>query len=227
MASTASAMSLSNFQVITSSSVPFACILAYNQPISGCTSGDFIQGRSCSALCVRDIQRAQSTLASACAGVNAPDTVLGQAILGNLVNLLCPSVNQAAATEPELTAPTPQQFVTLTALSSPPSATPLIPTPVVTDGVPSASPPPPPPPPPQEATQIAGPPEQSGITGINPTQATGAQETDTPPLANFDTGPGGGSPFDVSAAVTSTSWQLIAPQIGPLLAASVLAYLLG
>ncbi|KAG7290722.1 hypothetical protein NEMBOFW57_000725 [Staphylotrichum longicolle] len=91
LASTASAFSLSNFQVISSTSVPLGCILAYNSPIPGCSMNDFVKGRVCSAACVRGLTRVQLTLQSACYDVNADAaTVLGQVLLGNLVALVCP-----------------------------------------------------------------------------------------------------------------------------------------
>lgn len=227
MASTASAMSLSNFQVITSSSVPLACILAYNNPITGCTANDFTQGQTCSDVCVRNIQRAESTLAAACDGVSAPDTVLGQAILGNLVNILCPKGNPPASTGAVAT--TTRKILTLTALQ--PTAIPTTDTSVTTierveTESPSASQSSPSPPA-QEATQIAPPPAESVPLAIDPTQATGAQETSTPSQSTSDGAPGGGSPFDVSAAVSSTSWRLGTPRMGTFLAASALVYLLG
>ncbi|KAK3997705.1 hypothetical protein QBC44DRAFT_71356 [Cladorrhinum sp. PSN332] len=89
---TASALSLSNFQLITSSAVPISCILAYNSQISGCVTNDFIKGNVCSSECVRGLQRVQSTLQSVCTDASVSGTsVLGQVLLGNLVGLLCPS----------------------------------------------------------------------------------------------------------------------------------------
>ncbi|KAK4115266.1 hypothetical protein N656DRAFT_490669 [Canariomyces notabilis] len=94
MASTASALSLSNFQVIGSSAVPISCILAYNNEIPGCTVNDFVRGRTCSAECVRGLEEVQETIESVCSNVNAPATsVLGQVLAGNLVNLLCPGAS--------------------------------------------------------------------------------------------------------------------------------------
>ena len=91
MASTASAFSLSNFQIISSASVPLGCILAYNSPIPGCTMNDFVRGKGCSAACVNGLTKVQNTLESACYDVNADSgTVLGQVLLGNLVALVCP-----------------------------------------------------------------------------------------------------------------------------------------
>lgn len=86
-----SALSLSDFQLITSSAVPISCILAYNSQISGCVTSDFIRGKTCSSECVRGLQKIQSTLQAACGDASVPGTsVLGQVLLGNLVDLLCP-----------------------------------------------------------------------------------------------------------------------------------------
>ncbi|KAK1989167.1 hypothetical protein LZ30DRAFT_776332 [Colletotrichum cereale] len=43
-----SALSLSNFQLITELSVPLGCLLSYNNPISGCQASDFDSRRTCS-----------------------------------------------------------------------------------------------------------------------------------------------------------------------------------
>ncbi|KAK4456342.1 hypothetical protein QBC42DRAFT_69016 [Cladorrhinum samala] len=85
------ALSLSDFQLITSSAVPISCILAYNSQISGCVTRDFIRGNTCSSECVRGLQKIQSTLQAACGDASIQSTsVLGQVLLGNLVNVLCP-----------------------------------------------------------------------------------------------------------------------------------------
>ncbi|KAK3934933.1 hypothetical protein QBC46DRAFT_398670 [Diplogelasinospora grovesii] len=91
-ATTASALSLSNFQLITSSSVSISCILAYNTPIPGCSTTDFTQGNTCSSSCLSGLDKIQATLEAVCGSADvSPTSVLGQAISGNLVNLLCPS----------------------------------------------------------------------------------------------------------------------------------------
>jgi len=96
MASTASALSLSNFQLITSSQVSLGCILAYNAPILGCSSAsDFTQGAQgnvCSAGCKRALQSVEDALTTVCGNANVPSTsVLGRALSHGLVELLCPS----------------------------------------------------------------------------------------------------------------------------------------
>ncbi|GKT95923.1 heterokaryon incompatibility protein [Colletotrichum tofieldiae] len=88
-------LSLSNFQLITELSVPLGCLLAYNNPIQGCEATDFDSTRTCSAKCTRGLTRMQSTLQDACQAVQVQvNTLLGQALAGNLVNLLCGATNQ-------------------------------------------------------------------------------------------------------------------------------------
>ncbi|KAK1951911.1 hypothetical protein LY78DRAFT_542912, partial [Colletotrichum sublineola] len=83
-------LSLSNFQLITELSVPLGCLLAYNTPISGCQVIDFDSRRTCSAQCTRGLARKQSIIQQACEAVQVqPNTILGQALAGNLVNVLC------------------------------------------------------------------------------------------------------------------------------------------
>ena len=108
MASTASTLSLSNFQIITSASVPLGCILAYNSPIPGCTMNDFVKNKGCSAVCVSGLTKVQNTVESACYGVNADsESVLGQVLLGNLVALVCSS-----GSSPETPVSTPSKSST-------------------------------------------------------------------------------------------------------------------
>ncbi|KAH6849881.1 hypothetical protein B0I37DRAFT_352426 [Chaetomium sp. MPI-CAGE-AT-0009] len=106
MASMASAIPLSKFQPITATTISLGCILAYNAEIPGCSINDFVAGNTCSASCVRGLKRVESTLESACDRAEVSDlSVLGQALLGNLVELLCPvrpsSTTTAAVTETE------------------------------------------------------------------------------------------------------------------------------
>ncbi|KIH92678.1 hypothetical protein SPBR_03043 [Sporothrix brasiliensis 5110] len=94
-----SALSLSNFQLITSTAVPINCILAYNQQLTGCTLSDFTVSNSrrrdrntCSVTCQAGIARAQETIQNVCGGIQSSGsvtTVLGVALSGDLVGLLC------------------------------------------------------------------------------------------------------------------------------------------
>ncbi|CRK12946.1 hypothetical protein BN1723_009856 [Verticillium longisporum] len=94
MASMASAqMSLTSFDPLsTTQNIPIACRLAYTAPIGGCRRSDFFQGALCSAECKAGIEAMQADIQSECGGVFAPiDTLLAQALLGNLPALLCPN----------------------------------------------------------------------------------------------------------------------------------------
>ena len=77
---------LSNFQMISSLSVPLSCILAYNTPIRGCSLRDFTN-KSCSPDCQRSLAGAQSNIQGSCNLVDVgPDTLLHQAQKGRLVD---------------------------------------------------------------------------------------------------------------------------------------------
>ncbi|GAB1320362.1 hypothetical protein MFIFM68171_10572 [Madurella fahalii] len=94
MASTASAISLSNFETIVPNTVPISCILVYNNDIPGCTINDFVQGSTCSAACIRGLADVQRNVRAVCNDVDAPlTTVLGQVLAGNLRELLCPGAS--------------------------------------------------------------------------------------------------------------------------------------
>ncbi|SPQ22605.1 32186d07-b847-4645-a01a-09db6c925614 [Thermothielavioides terrestris] len=127
MASTASALTLYNFQPITSAAVPLSCILAYNSRIPGCKMDDFVKGNTCSAACVGGLTRVQSTLQAVCSDADVPPTsVLGQALLGNLVQLLCPgtgtspddSTSSSASVTVTITRTSSRSALILTTVSS-------------------------------------------------------------------------------------------------------------
>ncbi|KAL2201130.1 hypothetical protein P885DRAFT_65419 [Corynascus similis CBS 632.67] len=94
MASTVSALSLSQFQPITTATIPLGCILAYNTDIPGCAINDFVEGSTCSESCLRGIRRVEYALRIVCESANAPRiSLLGQALEGNLAEVLCPSTS--------------------------------------------------------------------------------------------------------------------------------------
>lgn len=98
LASQASALSLANFQIITSSSTPLSCLLAYNAQIPACTATDFSAAARgiCSAACVRGLLQTSGNVGQACAGVRAaPNSVLFQAARGGLIDTLCPNFARA------------------------------------------------------------------------------------------------------------------------------------
>ncbi|KAH8653597.1 hypothetical protein BX600DRAFT_515860 [Xylariales sp. PMI_506] len=90
-ATTASALSLANFQVITSNTIPTVCILAYDSQISGCTTDDFTNGNQCSASCVAGLENEADLIMDNCRNVNVnSQSLLGLTINGLLLDALCP-----------------------------------------------------------------------------------------------------------------------------------------
>lgn len=115
MVSAASALSLSNFQLITSAEVPLRCIIAYDSPISGCSTSDFTQGNTCSTACKNGLQKIENTLTSVCGDANVPSSsVLGVALSGGLVGLLCPSGETSASAASLSSSSTPAVVTTQT-----------------------------------------------------------------------------------------------------------------
>ncbi|KAK4152066.1 hypothetical protein C8A00DRAFT_44801 [Chaetomidium leptoderma] len=122
MASMASAISLSNFQLITPSTVSVGCILAYNAQIPSCSIQDFVAENTCSAACARGLVRLQFSLLEICSDANVPaTTVLGQILRGNLVELLCPGISSEAPTSSSSrrsSTPTPTTIIPVVRTSS-------------------------------------------------------------------------------------------------------------
>jgi len=133
MASTASALSLANFQPITSSGVSLGCILAYNAQLPGCTAFDFTHPNRCSPECVAGVNRVQGILGTVCGSVDiGASTLLGQALVGSLLGVLCPAAAgggggdeepPSSAAQPSTTA-TLGQFTTIRRPTSTPPPTP-------------------------------------------------------------------------------------------------------
>ncbi|KAK4044693.1 hypothetical protein C8A01DRAFT_42597 [Parachaetomium inaequale] len=214
MASTASALSLSQFQPITAATISLGCILAYNAEIPSCSINDFVAGKMCSAPCIRGLERIESRLEGVCNSADVPEiSVLGQALLGNLVELLCPGTapeTPIASSSPSSRSPTstiitpprtssraPLTFTTV----RPPSATEteteepeVLSTPTS-----SASP-----------TTLPDAPPPTFIQSSPPTSissSSSATTTAPPPADDRRGSTGGGSPFDI---VRSDSTQLTA-----------------
>ncbi|KAI0104905.1 hypothetical protein F4776DRAFT_668754 [Hypoxylon sp. NC0597] len=100
IASTTSALNLSQFQVITSNQIPKLCILAYQNEIEGCTRNDFTNGRQCSASCVKGLQQEQALIEAACGDLNvSPRSLLGIVLSGGLVDTLCPGFGTTTVTK--------------------------------------------------------------------------------------------------------------------------------
>ncbi|KAI0127477.1 hypothetical protein BJ170DRAFT_683318 [Xylariales sp. AK1849] len=73
LASTTSALSLANFQLITSSSIPSPCIVAYNTQIEGCTTTDFTKGNLCSTSCMNGVTQEATIVNAICGGLQRRD----------------------------------------------------------------------------------------------------------------------------------------------------------
>ncbi|KAI0841748.1 hypothetical protein F5Y06DRAFT_198718 [Hypoxylon sp. FL0890] len=100
MASTASALNLSQFQLITSNQIPKSCIRAYQTEIEGCTSDDFTNGRQCSATCVKGLEQEQALVEAVCGDLNvSPRSLLGIVLSGGLVDILCPGFGTTTVTK--------------------------------------------------------------------------------------------------------------------------------
>ncbi|KAK1634791.1 hypothetical protein BDP81DRAFT_432012 [Colletotrichum phormii] len=138
-------LSLSNFQLITELSVPLGCLLSYNNPIEGCEATDFGSTGACSRKCRVGLARMQSNLQDACQSVQVQiNTILGQALSGNLVNLVCGALNQQTSSA--------VQTISTTTIIVLPSTSAVAP---------------PPPPPPPATTSVAPPPPPPATSSIS------------------------------------------------------------
>ncbi|OTB08427.1 hypothetical protein M426DRAFT_7742 [Hypoxylon sp. CI-4A] len=100
MASTSSALNLSQFQFITSNQIPKKCIRAYQSDIEGCTLIDFTNGSQCSSSCVEGLEETQEHVQKACGDLNVtPNSLLGLVLSGDLVDTLCPGFQATTVTE--------------------------------------------------------------------------------------------------------------------------------
>ncbi|KAH6661237.1 hypothetical protein BKA67DRAFT_654362 [Truncatella angustata] len=119
LASTASALSLANFQLITSNAIPSPCILAYNTPIAGCTTTDFMNGNQCSSLCINGLLEEASLVQAICGGldVNA-QSLLGLTLNNKLLDTLCPGSTVGTTTVRVTVQPSTSTRVASTTLSS-------------------------------------------------------------------------------------------------------------
>ncbi|KAK1751621.1 hypothetical protein QBC47DRAFT_72149 [Echria macrotheca] len=188
LASTASALTLSNFQVITSSTIPIPCILVYNTVIPSCTTDDFTMGNSCSAACAAGLARVQDKIQDVCDGVSiSAATVLGQTLMGNLVSLLCPTADNAPPSKQTTSTITTSSRTSTSTSTSSSSSTAAGTTSFAQSTLTSVTAPPPasPRPPPPPDSPGAAPTFASSSSVPSDT----AQPTDAPL--------GGGSPFDV------------------------------
>ncbi|KAI1862692.1 uncharacterized protein JN550_010029 [Neoarthrinium moseri] len=212
VASTASALSLANFQLITSNAIPSPCIVAYNSQISGCTNTDFTNGNRCSNSCINGLASVSSIVNAICGGLNVnPQSLLGLTLDGLLLETLCPGSNVDTTTVRVTVQPSRTSSIATT--SSPPPAiiTSEVPPPATTstdiettssDGGDD---------PPTETSTAVQTSEVTATTTSASSQVTQVTNTQSNnPPTDGPTGatePGGGSPFDTvvqaQAAVSS------------------------
>jgi hypothetical protein len=217
LASTTSALSLANFQVITSSAIPTSCIVAYNSPIEGCATRDFTNGNQCSATCVNGLAETQSNVLSICDGLNVnPQSLLGLTLLGQLLDTLCPgsttTTTVRVTVRPSTTIPsftTTSRLITTTpviftsartttastaiastaTVSAPPISTTIVNTvpTTTTEPLPASTQ--------QQTSQTTT--AQTTATAFQTTQATNGQQNTSPTSQDISRPTtGGGSPFD-------------------------------
>lgn len=90
--SSTTALSMSNFQIITSQTVSSKCMRAYSTTISGCAITDFIFGSGCSTSCVQGLQVTAERIERACRDEDVNSgSLLCMILEGKLVDVLCPS----------------------------------------------------------------------------------------------------------------------------------------
>ncbi|KAK0113219.1 hypothetical protein ONS95_014914 [Cadophora gregata] len=107
----AMALSLSNFQEITSTAIPLSCLLTYDTQISDCKKKDFNKG--CSDDCVQNLLDIQSDVQDVCSTILVnPSTLLGIVKSGGIVAALCPTLG-STTTSTSSTSATPQIIVTI------------------------------------------------------------------------------------------------------------------
>ncbi|KAH6689831.1 hypothetical protein F5X68DRAFT_230434 [Plectosphaerella plurivora] len=241
---------LNSFDPLSSNTIPAACRAAYAAPLEGCRRSDFVEGRVCSAACVQSVDQMEVSIQAACGGVLLPiDTLLAQALLGNLRELLCPG-----ARDPPVQQPTLQPTVQPTVIQPPPQSSPR---PSQSTRRPSSVPPGngnSPTPTPQLSTIIPNQPTttRSSLTTVivteivppssitapviftptpvpAPTVATppNPPSNNPPPAGNNGGGGGGSGPGgnDILNPLPSVSWTLL-PRLDLTVAAVVLSYLI-
>ncbi|KAF8866735.1 hypothetical protein BDZ45DRAFT_170717 [Acephala macrosclerotiorum] len=94
---TADALSLANFQQITSILIPLSCQLTYDSQIPTCTKSDFDDG--CSAGCISALNTVAQNVVDSCASITVnSNTLLGIVKNGGIVAALCPTISTTTST---------------------------------------------------------------------------------------------------------------------------------
>ncbi|KAF1972460.1 hypothetical protein BU23DRAFT_467401 [Bimuria novae-zelandiae CBS 107.79] len=215
LATTTEPVSLSKF-VPRIENLPDSCQAAYTAPIEGCTRDDFPANRdpevnNCSAECVNGLVKIVKLVNAQCATVRVPATsIIGKALLGDLIPVLCGKIvvvtEQPSSTQAGLVTSSTAALASTTlqaqSSSAPQSSSKQ---PQATDGAQSGSSAP--------ATMSTQEPPTSTIQTPGLTLDTATPPPPPPPnsspveqKSNPDSG--GGSPFDVTLASTSSSLHL-------------------
>ena len=93
----AEALSLANFQEITSILIPISCQLQYDSQIPTCTVSDFENG--CSISCQSALNSMAARVSNACSDVSVnSNTLLGIVMNGGVVEALCPAETKTTTT---------------------------------------------------------------------------------------------------------------------------------
>ncbi|KAG5929540.1 hypothetical protein E4U42_005567 [Claviceps africana] len=83
-------LTLSNFQAVSTLSLPLECIFAYNTPMRGCGVEDFGKDATCSPSCQQGVVRIQTSIQQSCALVSTGErSLLDEAQNGRLVAAIC------------------------------------------------------------------------------------------------------------------------------------------
>lgn len=234
IASTASAVSLLDFQDITIIQVPsISCLGAYGRTLFGCSRGDFKNGAQCSASCAAGVQQEQANLIAACRNIEVnARSLLGLALQGGLLDALCPgfevttSVTQTVEPTTTRTFLTPSQTrETLTSTTTTAETSSTITTSSTTEGSESSTTSLADGPGATDTTVISSTPtETSGMTTISTTPAPSPTQTANNQGGGSSGGSsGGGSPFDVvfagsgTEAISKTNVGLLAVLTGYLI----------
>ncbi|KAI0016957.1 hypothetical protein F4780DRAFT_632815 [Xylariomycetidae sp. FL0641] len=99
LASSALALSLEDFQIITSNQISSSCIRIYSKDIGSCSEDDFIEGNQCSTRCQLGLFGIQTLVQLACHDeVVNPDSLLGLTLEGQLIGAVCSQSHETTVT---------------------------------------------------------------------------------------------------------------------------------
>ncbi|KAF2865450.1 hypothetical protein BDV95DRAFT_253532 [Massariosphaeria phaeospora] len=204
-------VALSNFTPQVDN-LPSQCQTVYTTKIQGCVPGDFVtkDGHQCTESCVSGLYKIAPAVIQQCRGATVPDKSIVAIFLLSLgPNALCPNNGlpepEASSTQVEQTSTRPPPPPASTAQEPSPSSTAEIDTDprasATTLATSSASPTSPTVAPPASTP----PPQPTSATGDSPAlQPPPAAPSETASSQKSNSGSGGGSPFDVVAAGSSS-----------------------